>query len=110
MGWPTIQYEPPPLYFMHVRKTAGTAWHNVLMSAYHPQAVKRITVPNLPDYSLADLKRFRTRWSHFGPGLLPCIDRCYRRTMWAHTERAWRRGGRNALGRRKTNSVVPPSI
>lgn len=30
MSWPTIPYEPPPIYFMHVRKRAGTAWHNVL--------------------------------------------------------------------------------
>lgn len=74
MSWPTIHYEPPPLYFMHIRKTAGTAWREVLKSAYHPQAVTRITVPNLSHYSLADLSRFRAFWSHFGPGLLPCIE------------------------------------
>ncbi len=74
MRWPTIQYEAPPVYFMHVRKTAGTAWHNVLNLAYHSKAVMRIGVHNLHCYSLADLGRFRGFWSHFGPGLLPCIE------------------------------------
>lgn len=74
MNWLTIQYEPPPVYFMHVRKTAGTAWHDVLKIAYHPQAVTRIPVYNLHHYSLADLGRFRAFWSHFAPGLLPCIE------------------------------------
>lgn len=74
MRWPTIQYEPPPVYFMHVRKTAGTAWHNVLKLAYHPQAVTRISIHNLHCYSRADLGHFRGFWSHFGPGLLPCIE------------------------------------
>lgn len=75
MSWLTIQYEPPPLYFMHIRKTAGTAWHAALKVAYHPQAVTRITVHNFHRYSLADLGRFRAFWSHFGPGLLPCIEK-----------------------------------
>lgn len=74
MSWPTFQYKPPPLYFMHVRKTAGTTWHDVLKVAYYPQAVPHITVGNPHRYSLADLGRFRAFRSHFGPGLLPCIE------------------------------------
>lgn len=74
MNWPTIQYEPPPLYFMHVPKTAGTSWHVILQATYAPQAWTRITIRNFHSYSPADLRRLRAFWSHFGPGLLPYIE------------------------------------
>jgi hypothetical protein len=72
-NFPQLRYQPPPLYFMHVPKTAGSSWCKLLQAVYTPQAMRTIYRQNLPRYTATDLNRLRCVASHLGPALLPWL-------------------------------------
>ena len=73
INFPRLRYQPPPLYFMHVPKTAGSSWCKPLQTVYTPQAMRTIYRQNLPSYTATDLQRLRCVASHLGPALLPWL-------------------------------------
>ena len=73
INFPRLRYQPPPLYFMHVPKTAGSSWCKLLQTVYTPQAMRTIYRQNLPSYTATDLQRLRCVASHLGPALLPWL-------------------------------------
>lgn len=73
MNFPQLRYQPPPLYFMHVPKTAGSSWCKLLQTVYTPQAMRTIYRQNLPHYRATDLQLLRCVTSHLGPALLPWL-------------------------------------
>jgi hypothetical protein len=71
-----IRFEPPPLYFMHIPKTAGLSLSALLRSAYRGRDVISLVLPKtFQQVSLADLKRYRCYLCHFGPGLFELVGR-----------------------------------
>ena len=77
-----IRFDAPPLYFMHIPKTAGTSLCEVMRSVYSGRDVLTLHSPkDLKQVSLADLKRYRCYLCHFDASLyelvgqpdLPCI-------------------------------------
>ena len=71
---PTLRFEPPPVYFMHVPKTAGSSLRKVLFSAYAPQQRLGADTMQLHKIDSTSLDGFRCIASHLGPGLLPFIQ------------------------------------
>lgn len=70
---PTIHYQPPSLYFMHIMKTAGSSLRQLLESAYHPRHIGIIYTEQTHAHTPATLCRFRYFASHWGIGLLPFL-------------------------------------
>lgn len=70
---PTIHYEPPPLYFMHIMKTAGSSLRQLLESAYHPSHRRLMYTEQTHEQTPATLGRYRYFASHWGSGLLPFL-------------------------------------
>lgn len=69
---PIVRSQPPPLYFMHIPKTAGTTLESVFRSIYGRHFI-RIPVRRLYLYEPEQLHTFRCWQSHCGPGLLPFL-------------------------------------
>lgn len=71
---PRIRFEPPPIYFMHVPKTAGSSLRKVLFAAYAPQQRTELYAEQLHKINSTGLGHFRCISSHLGPGLLPYLQ------------------------------------
>ncbi|MFN8492871.1 MAG: hypothetical protein U0350_35030 [Caldilineaceae bacterium] len=69
----TIQWQPPPLYFMHIHKTTGVALGNWLTTVYGSAQVGHIHLHLLHETDPDQLGQYRCWQSHFGPGLLPYL-------------------------------------
>jgi hypothetical protein len=71
-----MQFEPPPLYFAHIPKTAGVALSGLLASAYGTRNRLSLWVPHqFAEYTLHDLRKYRCCTCHWGPGLYELIGR-----------------------------------
>jgi hypothetical protein len=71
-----IRFEPPPLYFMHITKTAGRSLSTVMRSVYRKRDVLTLKEPkSLQQVTLADLKRYRCYLCHFDAGLYELVRR-----------------------------------
>jgi hypothetical protein len=75
MGSFTLRWEPPPVYFMHIPKTAGTSLRKIFQSAYARQEVAVLEVPILHKYTLTNAGRFRCYLSQCGPNVPELIGR-----------------------------------
>ena len=69
----TIQWQPPPLYFMHIHKTAGVALGDWLTTVYGRAQVGRVHLRLLYETDPGQLGRYRCWQSHCGPSLLPYL-------------------------------------
>ncbi len=71
-----VSLEPPPVYFMHLPKTAGTALGRWLRMGYHRNRYIDLRAEELERLTQADLPRFRCfhAW-HLGRGLYDLIGR-----------------------------------
>lgn len=71
-----VTFRPPPIYFMHVPKTAGMSLSSMLGSIYGLRQSLAIRHPSqLRAFTVAELKSFRHIDSHFGPGLFSLVWR-----------------------------------
>ena len=71
-----IHFEPPPIYFMHVPKTGGTALGRWLRSCYRGRDCINLGVPLLHQYREIDLPQFRCYHSfHLGRSMFDLIGR-----------------------------------
>lgn len=77
-----LQLYPPPVYFVHIPKTAGTSVRRFLRLVYgEGRTLEVFRGPELQHMSLAQLKNFGCYMGHFGASLyrlvgrddLPCI-------------------------------------
>lgn len=68
-----IQWQPPPLYFMHIHKTAGVALGDWLTMVYGQAQVGRVHLRLLYETDPSQLGRYRCWQSHCGPSLLPYL-------------------------------------
>jgi|688.fasta_scaffold176364_2 hypothetical protein len=73
-SFPIVRFEPPPVYFMHVPKTAGSSLRKVLFSAYAPQQRLSPEAWQLHKIDSTSIGRFRCIASHLGPGVLPFMQ------------------------------------
>lgn len=71
---PSIRFEPPPVYFLHIPKTAGVSVQQLLFSAYAPQKARRIDAQHLYQVDSASIRSLQCISSHLGPGLLPFMQ------------------------------------
>jgi hypothetical protein len=73
-GWqnklPRLRWLPPPLYFIHIPKTAGTALENFLLQVYGQQAFRFVPLRGLSTLDPRQLRAYRCWRSHSGPGLI----------------------------------------
>lgn len=70
---PRLQWHPPPLYFIHIPKTAGTAMEQFLLRVYGPQAFYFVPLRGLGNVAPAQLCAYRCWRSHSEPGLIPFL-------------------------------------
>lgn len=72
-----IRFEPPPLYFMHIPKTAGTSLRSFFKAHYLASQVMEIQMIEPPHGFPADISspRYRCYMGHYGPGLYRMINR-----------------------------------
>ena len=68
-----IQWQPPPLYFMHIHKTAGVALGDWLTNVYGRAQVGRVHLRLLYETDPNQLDQYRCWQSHCGPSLLPYL-------------------------------------
>ena len=73
MNLPHMHYEPPPVYFMHVPKTAGQSLKAVLRAAYPSSAYAAFGQDTLCLYTPAEIARLRCISSTLGAHLLPFL-------------------------------------
>lgn len=68
--------EPPPIYFAHIPKTAGTSFADVLRSGY-PKHMRLWAYSNSHLLALEreEINRYRCYIGHFGTGLLSLLDK-----------------------------------
>ncbi|HNX96318.1 MAG TPA: sulfotransferase family 2 domain-containing protein [Candidatus Aminicenantes bacterium] len=71
-----LRFRPPPIYFMHVPKTAGRSVTDILFSLYGPRNSVSLKMPDqLGRVSLAELRAKDHVSSHYGPGLFEPLRR-----------------------------------
>lgn len=71
-----ICFQAPPIYFMHVPKTAGRSVSEFLTTVYGKRNTASLKLPaHLGKFSIADLMGKRHISSHFGPGLYEVVQR-----------------------------------
>lgn len=68
-----IRWQLPPLYFMHIHKTAGVALGDWLTTVYGPTQVGRVHLRLLYETDPNQLGHYRCWQSHCGPSLLPYL-------------------------------------
>lgn len=68
-----IQWQPPPLYFMHIHKTAGVALSDWLTTVYGQAQMGRVHLRPLYETDPSQLGQYRCWLSHCGPSLLPYL-------------------------------------
>lgn len=68
-----FRFEPPPVYFMHVPKTAGSSLRQLLFAAYRPQLCRELYAETLHQIDATNINRLRCITSHLGPSLLPYL-------------------------------------
>lgn len=73
MKLPVLRYEPPPIYFMHIPKTAGSSLRLLFKAAYREQAIVQLYRQGTHRFTAAEMQNFRCISSHWGPGLLPFL-------------------------------------
>jgi hypothetical protein len=70
-----IQWQLPPLYFMHIHKTAGVALGDWLTVVYGRTQVGRVHLRLLYETDPGQLGQYRYWQSHCGPSLLPYLPK-----------------------------------
>ncbi len=71
-----LNWDAPPLYFMHIPKTAGGALSRLLFSVYGRRNTVSIKLPqHLARHTPESLRHYRCYACHFGPGLFDLIGR-----------------------------------
>lgn len=70
--WP-LRWQPPPLYFMHIHKTAGVALGDWLTAVFGRTQVGRVHLRLLYETDPSQLGHYRCWQSHCGPSLLPYL-------------------------------------
>jgi hypothetical protein len=71
-----VFFEPPPVYFMHVPKTGGTALGRWLRAAYGRRGYVDLKVKALSDINMSRLRRFSCYHSwHLGQGMFDRLAR-----------------------------------
>ncbi len=71
-----LRLDAPPLYLMHIPKTAGSSLSRWLARVYGQQQTASIKLPHhLVRYTLESLRHYRCYTCHFGPGLFDLIGR-----------------------------------
>lgn len=71
---PRVRFAAPPVYFMHIPKTAGSSLRKLLFSAYRPKQRREIYIEQLHRIDTTTVSRLRCISSHLGPSLLPFIE------------------------------------
>lgn len=66
---PALRWEPPPAYFLHIGKTAGTSLRQILRQNYRRSDVLDIDIPTLHSITLAELQTKRIYLSQLGLGM-----------------------------------------
>ena len=74
---PQIQWQPPPLYFLHIPKTAGTSLELLLSQIYGRQGFLLVSIRNLAKIDPSQLGTYRCWRSHCGPGLIPFLPQTH---------------------------------
>jgi hypothetical protein len=72
---PTLRCEPPPVYFLHIGKTAGISLRQVLRRNYRRAEVIEMDAPLLSSVTLAELQTGRCYLAHLGLGLHQLVHR-----------------------------------
>jgi hypothetical protein len=70
---PALRWVPPPVYFMHIPKTAGSSLQWILKSAFWPGSVQFIGGRAAMKFTVSELAGLRCVVSHLGNGLLPYL-------------------------------------
>jgi hypothetical protein len=71
-----LLFEPPPVYFMHVPKTGGTALGKWLRTSYGRRDYIDLDVPSLASLSVSELRQFSCYHAcHHGRSMLDLIGR-----------------------------------
>jgi hypothetical protein len=71
-----LQLEPPPVYFMHLEKTAGSSLRRLLKMLYPSGQVLSVWTPrDLTHASYAELPHFRCYLCHLGAGFYDLVGR-----------------------------------
>lgn len=71
-----LRLDAPPLYFMHIPKTAGSSLSRWLAFVYGQRQTISIKLPHhLVRHTLESLRHYRCYTCHFGPGLLDLLER-----------------------------------
>lgn len=68
-----LRWQLPPLYFMHIHKTAGVALGDWLTTVYGGAHVGRVHLRALYETDPGQLRTYRCWQSHCGPSLLPYL-------------------------------------
>lgn len=68
-----IRWQLPPLYFMHIHKTAGSALRDWLTTVYGRAQMGRVHLRALYETDPDQLGHYRCWQSHCGPSLLPYL-------------------------------------
>lgn len=68
-----LQWQPPPLYFIHIQKTAGTSLESWLKTIYSERQLRRIHISDLCHIAPPTLANYRCWQSHYGVNLLPFL-------------------------------------
>ncbi|MBN1814164.1 MAG: sulfotransferase family 2 domain-containing protein [Anaerolineae bacterium] len=71
-----LRLYPPPVYFIHIHKTAGTSFRQFLNLIYRTSRTLEVSETwQLQNLSLAQLKSFDCYLCHFGVSLYSLVDR-----------------------------------
>ena len=68
-----LRWQLPPLYFMHIHKTAGSALRDWLTTVYGRAQMGRVHLRALYETDPGQLGAYRCWQSHCGPSLLPYL-------------------------------------
>jgi hypothetical protein len=70
---PPLRWAPPPVYYFHIPKTAGSSLRKLLISAYLPWQTAFVHRWTIGRYTSGELGRLRCVITHAGGNLLPYV-------------------------------------